>query len=378
VNADRPLRIGLNLLYLVPGVVGGTETYARSLVGALAGLDGEEDYRLYVNEETADAGLFDGLDVEVVPCAVRAASRPARYAYEQLRLPRRLRRDDIDLLHSLGYVGPLVLPCPHVVTIHDLIYVGFRDHMSARRRHALRLFVRATARRAARVITVSESSRRELMDDIGLDRARVTVIHEASRDVDPASLPADPTVVERYGLADRYIVAFSSLSPSKNIASLVDAYAEIASEVVESLVLIGHLPPDSGVRAQIDALGLGNRVTVTGWVPDDDVLPLIGRAALFAFPSLYEGFGLPVLDAQAMGVPVVCSSAASLPEVAGSGALFVDPRSVSDMADGLRRVLADDELRSELVIKGRANVDRFSWHQAAVETQAVYREVATS
>lgn len=368
------MRIGLNLLYLLPGV-GGTQTYAQSLVRSLLDLGTDDELRVYVNRESAGLDLPDHRALTVVTCPIHATSRPRRYLYEQLRFPDLVRREGLDVLHSLGYVGPLRVDVPHVVTVHDLIYVGFRDHMTARRRAALRVFVRGTARRADRVITVSESARGEILADMGLAPERVITIHEAGRPV-PDGWTADPAVPTAYGITGPYVATFSSLSPSKNMPALVDAFARIAPEVDESLVLVGHQPAGSTLAAQVERLGLGERVVVTGYVPDDHVLPLIAGARLFAFPSLYEGFGLPVLDAQSLGVPVACSRIASLPEVAGEGAVYFDPSSVPDMADTLRRGLTDDALRAELVAAGSANVARFSWEQAARQTRAVYQEVA--
>lgn len=359
---------------MIPGVVGGTQTYATSLIRALAASDQTNDYVVYVNRESADLELVDAPNFEIVRCNVRATSRPARYAYEQGVLPLRLRRDRIDVVHSMGYVGPLLSPCPQVVTVHDLIYVGFQDHMGDRRRRMLRLFVRATVRRAAEVITVSENSKNEIVADMHVDPARVTVIHEAGRETrERATGSIDSAgVIARYGLRPPYIAAFGSLNPGKNIARLVDAFGASAHTDTQ-LVLIGHL--DADVRAQTDRSGTAQRVVTTGYVPDADVLPLIGGAAVFAFPSVYEGFGLPVLDAQTMGVPVVCSGVASLPEVAGDGAVFFDPHSVDAITNALDRVLDDAGLRQRLVENGRNNAARFSWSRAAAETLRTYERV---
>jgi glycosyltransferase involved in cell wall biosynthesis len=370
------VRIGCNLLYLLPGIVGGTQTYAVSLIRALAALDDDAEYVVYVNREAAALEIVDDPKVRTVVCDVMGRSRPRRYAFEQLRLPSLARRDGIDLLHSFAYVGPLRAPCPHVVTMHDLIYVGFRDHMPARRRWALRVFARGAGRRADRIITVSEASKSQIVDDMGLTRDRVTVIHEAGRPVPDRSVLHDRSVPAAHGIDGPYVVAFSSLSPSKNIPRLIEAFARVAPATEASLVLIGHVPKDADLQGLIRRAGLAGRVVITGFVPDDHVLPLMAQATVFAMPSVYEGFGLPVLDAQAVGVPVVCSAAASLPEVAGDGALLFDPGSTEEIAAALRRCLSDTTLRDSLVTRGSANLARFSWDRAAEQTRQVYREVA--
>jgi glycosyltransferase involved in cell wall biosynthesis len=365
------MRIGHNLLFMIPGVVGGTQTYALSLIRALAAADERNEYVVYVNRESAGIDITDAPNFRIVQCDVRASSRPKRYAYEQGVLPVKVRRDRIDVLHSMGYVGPLFSPCPHVVTVHDLIYEGYREFMDVRRRRWLRFFVRRSVERATEVVTVSESAKREIVDDIGVDASKVTVVHGAGRDTTNALARSPLEVITRSCIRQPYVAAFGSMNPGKNIGRLVEAFAASRHRDV-TLVVIGHLSPLSGLDADLDRLGLRGRVVTTGFVPDDDVLPLIAGASAFAYPSVYEGFGLPVLDAQEMGVPVICSHAASLPEVAGDGALFFDPYNVGEITAILERVLDDAELRNDLIARGTANVARFSWSRAADETLQVY------
>ncbi len=369
------MRIGLNLLYLLPGVVGGTQTYAASLIGALAALDADNDYVVYLNQESAALELTLPPRTRVVVCPVRAIRRPARYAFEQVALPALLRRDKIDLLHSLGYVGPLLAPCLHVVTIHDLIYRGHQVMMSGGKQKALEFFVKQVARRSDHVITVSENSKREVVADIGIPASKVTVVYSAARPA-AALVPADvraPTLA-RYGITAPYLIAFSSANPVKNIPRLIEAFADACRGLPHQLVLVGHLPPGfepaAEAAANPDLLG---RVLSAGYVPDADIAPLLQGAALFAFPSLFEGFGLPLLDAQQAQVPVISSSAASLPEVAGEGALLFDPLSVEDMAQAIRAVLGDESLRAGLVARGLINARRFSWAKSARQTLGVYQ-----
>ncbi|MEO7557028.1 MAG: glycosyltransferase family 1 protein [Acidimicrobiales bacterium] len=371
------MRIGLNLLYLIPDVVGGTQTYATSLLHALTEIDHDNEYVAFTNREARRLDLGSAINLRVVPCPVPATRRSVRYAYEQLVLPVQARRFDLDVLHSLGYVGPLLAPCPHLVTVHDLIYEGFKESMSAGRQRALRFFVRASARRADRVITVSASSRAAIIGAIDVDPSKVEVIYEAGRSLGgPPDVAAERTVLQTYGIRGPYVAAFGSPSPSKNLPRLVEAFAIAAVDADTVLVLIGHVAETDELRRAISRLGLTDRVVLTGYVPDGHVVPLLRGASLFAFPSLYEGFGLPVLDAQGLGVPVVCSASASLPEVAGPGALFFDPRSVESIAAALRRGLTDEGLRRRLVAAGTANVARFSWTKAARETLAVYEAAA--
>lgn len=375
------MHVGLNLLYLLPGVVGGTETYARALIDELAARSSEgsgDRFTAFVNRESR--GLLDDVaGLDTVVCEVEAVSRPRRYLFEQTRLPGLLRSHGVDVVHSLGYVGPWYPKVPHVVTIHDLIHVGFADHMPTSRRLTLQVAVRGVAKRADRIITVSESSRRQIVADMPAVASKVVVVHEAARPglrpaADAAEVAADRAVLGSYGVADRYVVAFSSKSPSKNVPALVEAMATLA-DLPWQLVLVGHVPDSGEVAAAIARSGVADRIVTTGYVPDDHVAPLLRNAAVFAFPSLYEGFGLPILDAQAVGVPVACSDVASLPEVAGDGAALFDPTDPASMAAALRRLLSDAAVGRDLVEQGRANVSQYSWRRAAEETTAVYRAV---
>ena len=369
------MNIGLNLLYLLPGIVGGTQIYAENLIQALVERDKVNQYTLFLNEESAHLPISNAPNVERVDCPVRAVSRSRRYAFEQFRLPMEVRRRKIDLLHSLGYVGPWACPCPQIVTIHDVNFVAFGSHMPASRRRALHTMTQQTARRCRRVIAVSHNSKREIVRHLQIREDKICVTQEAARPFEPVTEAHSAEVRKKYGLDGCYITAFNSLSPHKNMERLVDAFSRIAGSIPHSLVLIGHMPPGSALAQQIARHGLQDRVILTGYIPDADIPALIGEASLFVFPSLYEGFGLPVLEAQALGVPVACSTAASLPEVAGEGAEFFDPHDTQSIADSIGRLLSDEARRRAIALAGQANEARFSWTRTAEETLAVYRRI---
>jgi glycosyltransferase involved in cell wall biosynthesis len=357
--------IGLNLLYLLQGVNGGTESYARGLVDGLGRAGTGHEFVVYLNRSAADWPLPEAANFRQAVCAVDGASRGARYAYEQMMLPLRLRRDGVDLVHSLGYVGPLLVACPSVVTIHDLNYRAFP--MSALRRSMLSFFVRQSALRADRIIAVSEFTRRELSGEVPEAANRISVVYEAAsqREIPPAPLdggclgPSPPRP---------YAVAFSSRSPHKNILRLADAFrrARARSRLPHRLVVIGRLP---------DGARLGDDVISVGFQPDSVVARLLAGAEFLAFPSTYEGFGLPLLEAMEAGLPVLCSSAGSLPEIAADAALIFDPYSVDEMEAAITRMATDAKLVLELRARAKRNLERFSWDKAARETLAVYEQL---
>lgn len=370
------MKIALNLLYLIPGVVGGTETYARALITALGRLDEDHEYTVFVNRESADLDVTPNASFRRVVCPVIAMQRAYRYGWEQLALPIQLHRLDPDLVHSLGYVGPIASGKPQVVSVHDVNYLGHSGRRTPVGRRAFQFFVEKSVKKASHVITISNFSRGEIMRHLGVPPEKVSVVYCAARE--QALAPPAGSAQQSEAALDipqPFMIAFSSLSAHKNIARLIAAFAQISSEVPHSLVLIGHMPEKSAaIKAELQRAG-DDRIHFTGFIPDEEVDALMKRASLFAFPSLYEGFGLPILDAQEAGVPIACSNVAALPEVAGEGAILFDPLSVDDMAEKLKRALLDVDLRQSLTRKGRENAAHFSWDKAARETVDIYRKV---
>jgi glycosyltransferase involved in cell wall biosynthesis len=349
------------LLYLLPGVVGGTETYAQGLCGGLSKIAApDERFVVFVNREAAAWPVPTGF--QRIVCPVAATNRAARYAFEQLRLPGLARGHRVDLLHSPGYVGPLRAPMPTVVTVPDLNYLALRDSIPLIRRLALTFFVSRSARAADHVLTISEFGRRELLREYGLAPDRVTATPLAASHEKPAATARPP-------VEPGYIVAFSSRSPHKNIPRLIEGLrlARARSGVRQRLVIVGHRPP--GRPAGEDW------VDYRGFVGSAQRDAIVAGADLLAFPSLYEGFGLPILEAMALGVPVVASNRSSNPEVAGDAALYFDPESVDDIAEKLTLVAGDPDLRGALAQAGIRNAARFSWSKTASLTLDVYRRV---
>ena len=372
---EEVLHIGLNLLFIIPGQNGGTQVYSESLINALAALDQKDTFTVFVSEEGRTLELPAQPNFHKVACPVHAARREARYAYEQIAFPRLLRRYNLDLLHSLGYVCPLRAPCPSLVTIHDLNYLAIQDSMPRGKRLFLGWFVAQSAQRADHILTVSQFSKKEIEHHLHVPDAKITVTHEGPRA--PAARPSESwkDLATQYQMSQPYLIAFGSLSSHKNMDRLIRAFARIHTQVPHTLLLAGHMTPGARLQAEIAALGISDRIKITGYIPDAHVMPLLEHADLFVFPSRYEGFGLPVLEAQTAGVAVACSTAASLPEVAGDGAAFFDPASTEEMGRVILDCLRDPARRAALIEKGRANVARFSWARTAAETLGCYEKL---
>lgn len=358
------MRIALNLLCLIPGEVGGTSTYAKGLCEGLAKCIQNDEVFLYLNESARDLPLPNDARFHKVICEISGRHRFVRYCYEQLVLPLRLRRDRIDVVHSLGNVSPLLAPCSSVVTISDLYFKRFAKNISFARWAALRFFVPSSVRRCDQIITVSEFSRSELSGEYPWAKDKIEVIHLATGFISglPEHVPGENAI----RVSTPYFVAFSSKSPHKNLERLIEAYAELRDrkEIAHTLVIVGNhwqTPP------------VLQGVVFTGYLPQAEARLILGGATFLVFPSLYEGFGLPVLEAMAMGIPVTCSTAGSLPEVAGEAALYFAPTSLPEIQDALARMSLDPVLRDTLKANGYENLTRFSWQQTAEKTYRVLK-----
>ena len=364
------MRVGINLLYLLPKIVGGTETYASGLLRGLAKEGAAHEYVVFVNKESAEWPMPEEKNITRVICPVSASNRARRYFYEQINLPRLLKKHRIDMIHSLGYVGPLRPPCPAIVTVPDLNYLVIGHTMPVFKRSILKFFSTRAAKRADAVITISNFSKNAICESgqISLDKVFVTLLGPRF-DPDDRTDYAEEDIRRNYGIAAPYLAAFGGRALHKNISRLLRVFKELKKNFSCKLIIIGHL------SANVDVVNLLDGVIMTGYVPAEHILPLLKGAEVFILPSLYEGFGLPVLEAQQAGVPVVCSNAGSLPEVAGEGALFFDPYSIEDMEEKLTRVLGDKDLKETLRQKGLSNLKRFSWEKTALDTLAVYNWV---
>lgn len=364
------MRIGLNLLYLIPNIVGGTEEYAAGLLAGLAGLKTAHEFVVFVNEEGADWPIPSGKGFTRVVCPVRALNRGKRYFYEQAHLPRQLAKYKLDLIHSLGYVGPIFLPCPGVVTVPDVNFWAIGHTMPSYKRLTLNFFSTQSIKRAAAVVTISDFSKKSIVSLGIAEPAKIQVTPLGPRGAQPELTQKNIVEIQhRYGLVDKYWAAFGGSAIHKNISRLLQAYARLGQSMRRKLLLLGHLPPD------VKTSDLTDGVVATGYVPAEHVLPLLAGAEMFILPSLYEGFGLPVLEAQQVGVPVVCSSAGSLPEVAGDAAVYFQPESIDDMCEKIAIVAQDSVLRNQLRQKGVLNLQRFSWEKTAIATLSVYEGV---
>jgi glycosyltransferase involved in cell wall biosynthesis len=350
----------------------GLETYARELTRALLEEEGDLRVTAFVNREASTDAAWPDL-VPTVTVPVYGRRRAAWVRAEQLRLPILAQRAGVDVLHSLASTAPTWGSFTRVVTIHDVIY---RIHPDAHgwRSLALRALIPLAARRSHRVIVPSRSSERDLVRLLKVPQEKIDVVPNGIGAAPAERWPREVEVRRRYDLGSRPILLTVSLRrPNKNLARLLDALALIPSERRPVLVLAGHATPhEQTLRQHAARVSVGSDTRFLPWVPAEELEGLYRAATAFVFPSLYEGFGLPVLEAMTRGVPVACSNRGALSEVADDAALTFDPERPREIAAAIERLLADPGERGRLSRAGEMNAARFSWAETARGTLATY------
>jgi glycosyltransferase involved in cell wall biosynthesis len=299
---------------------------------------------------------------------------PARILWEQVVQPWAVRQAGADLLHGPAFVGPLASDCPFLITVHDLSFLFYPQGFRLVNRSYLQLLTRLSARRARRIIAVSDSTKRDLVKHYGLLPAKVDVVHNGV-DANFRPLPADGVAAfrTRAGLPDRFILFVGTLEPRKNVTGLIEAYARLPEGRPPLMLVGGKGWLYDAIFARVEALDLSDEVRFVGYVPAEDLPWWYNAAELFVYPSLYEGFGLPPLEAMACGTAVISSTASSLPEVVGEAGLLVDPAEPAALAMAMEQVLTDRELQGTMKAAGLARAQGFSWEETARRTVESYR-----
>ena len=357
--------------------LGGNETYAANLIEALARIDRVNDYTLYVT--TAEA--IDRYSRRWPNFSVRATRPHTPLIRIPLTLSAELRKNPVDVLH-VQFTAPPFCPCPVVVSVHDLSFEHLPQTFHRRSRTQLRLTVRHSVRRAARVLTLSEHTRNDVIETYGIERSGVEVIPiAASPNFRPVSDDKElQRVRHTYRIESDYILSVGSIQPRKNLVRLVRAYSllrdKVGADKLPKLVFVGKRAwlYDETLRA-LEEAALGDSVVLTGYVPESDLPALYSGSTCFVYPSFFEGFGLPPLEAMQCGAPVVIGNRTSLPEVAGDAAIAVDPFDVQAIAGAIEELINKPALREGLRVKGLARAKQFNWDETARRTLQVYEQV---
>lgn len=384
----QPLRVAINAHLVSFGQTyrnAGVSRYTYTLLEGLSRTTGDQHYTVFINRaeaQSASAGPLTAnghLDLVPGPWSTKRPER--RIMFEQTTLPQELKHRHIDVFHSPVNVLPLRLPCASVVTILDLAFLAYPQYFRPARRIYQRTFTARSARQATLIVTIAEATKRELVARFHTPEERVRVIYPAidadyQPERDPERLAAFRS---RHQLPDRYILFLGTLEPRKNVGTLIEAYGRLRArdERVPPLVLAGAKGwYYESLFERVRALGLERHITFAGYVSRDEQPMWYAGADLFVYPSVYEGFGLPIAEALACGTPTITSNVSTMPEAGGPVAIQVDPSDSEELAHAMRRVLADPTARERALIEGPRWTRRFSAERMVADYVSVYREAA--
>jgi len=352
--------------------INGLGNYIKNLIWGLSRIDPGNEYILFATSDSFChlEGLTKKFDIEFVP-----DNAALRRTWEQTVLPWRLNQRRIDVFHGTAFIAPLVKTCAHVISVHDMTFrLEPKRHLFHSQVY-LRAMMPTLIRNSDRIIAVSESAKKDILDFVPIDDQKISVIHHG---VQERFAPVKEEerlarIRSKYRLPEDFILYLGVIEPRKNLEGLVEAY--IGQNLAEriNLVLAGGLGWDySSLLVKITNCKVKEAIHMPGYIDEADLPALYSAARVFVYPSFYEGFGLPVLEAMACGTPVITSSVSSLPEVAGDAAILVDPNNVNALAATLQRVVTDRELREELSLRGLKRVKHFTWDETARKTLDVY------
>ncbi|OGW46928.1 MAG: hypothetical protein A2Y66_08420 [Nitrospirae bacterium RBG_13_41_22] len=375
------MQIGINA-QLLSKADAGVANYAKNLIKGLINIDGQNNYSIFGNPVYLDWVVAPNAVIVTTNTLIHGS--PRRILWEQFILPFKVGNRHLDIMHYPDHTAPLFCKvCPITITVHDLAFLSFPKTFGRVRRIYKSLSIFRSAAMADRVIVVSEATKKECLRFLNIPEERISVIyngvHREFGPIEDEERLEDVKTI--YGLSDKVILYVGTLEPRKNILNLVNAFYNLKKKerISHQLVLAGGKGwLYKEVFEMVEQLGMADDVKFTEYVPKDVLSILYNIAEIFVYPSIYEGFGLPPLEAMACGCPVVVSNVASLPEVCGDAAYYVDPYSVESIAEGIYKVLTDEGLRQGLIQKGLERANLFSWEKSAKEHIKVFEEVLNS
>ena len=380
------MRIGINALGMSPGQMGGVEVYIRNLIVNLGRIDLDNEYLVFVsrhNQSVFESGLPPNVRLVVIapPPPASPVTRALRYwGWLPSPLANQLERSGVDVIHYPdSIINPPGIALSCVLSSHDIQHEYFPHHFPLKTRLLRKLTYGPSARKARRIITDSQFTRETLVEKFGVPAGKITPIHwgvDAAFRPD-ASLAEDQRVRHQYHLPRVFAFYPANTWPHKNHPRLVQAISLLQKKYRSACKLVLCGQPGWGhdaLLAALKAYDLQRDVLILGYVPAADLPALYRAASLLVYPSLFEGFGFPLVEAMSCGCPIVCSNVTSLPELAGDAAVLVNPYDVEGLADAMWRMLSDRDLRADLVARGLARAGHFSWEQAARQTIQVYRQ----
>lgn len=371
-------RIGIDF-HVASGIYQGVRTYLTNLTEAMLKIKDDLAYFIYA-KNPKELSYWKTYNANVTLKKLPSAS--GRFSF-LIKFPFCAIRDHLSLFHS-QYVLPPLIPCKSVLTIHDILFESHPEFFPGLHRNLLGFFVPISAKRANRIISVSEFTKREIIKYYRVPEEKITVIHEGASDKFALIRDKDLifSVLKRYGIKKKYILFVGRIEPRKNIIGLLKAFDYIKNKGMKDicLVIVGNqdrIFKERELFNRIKDMELSSDIVFTGGVSEDDFPVLYNGAEVLVYPAFAEGFGLPVLEAMACGTPVITSNTTSLPEVTGDAAILINPNSFEEIGESLEKLLNNQLLRKELSEKGLKRAKKFSWTEAAKKTIEVYKEVLT-
>lgn len=379
------MRIGIDILSNVPNQLSGATTYLVNLIRNLAKIDTENQYFIFAVSDNAAKIAVKQDNFTYITCKIPNQYREIRIAWEQVILPLQVMRYKIEVMHFPGGTMPLAVPCKSVLTIHDLssfyYTANMPSYMPKRRLFYLNNLIKYSCRKADYIITDSSFSRKEILTHLKVSPNRIAVVYLASSPMyeEAVDLSSADQILRDYGINGEYILYVGTGHKHKNLDRLVEAFTKLKCKqgIPHKLVWAGRQGSGyNDLMNTIKSLGMEEEVIYIGYVPNQHLALLYRTASLLVFPSLYEGFGLPLLEAMTYGVPIASSTAGSLPEVAGDAVVYFHPCDIDEMAEVIFNTLKNKELRKKLINKGFERIKRFSWENTARNTLEVFKKVA--
>lgn len=364
------MRIGLDARTL-QGRFTGDSTYWRGLIEGLAHADTPHEFIVYLDSRMPEPDLIESDNMRIHPL-----SAPTGRLWSAWAFPRALKADSADLAH-VQYTIPPSMPCPVVTTIHDVSFKRHPEFFSVKDRMILDAGVKRASVCAARIIAVSEYTKQEICELYGIPAEKISVIYSGA---DAQYKPVNPKFAyrlarDKYGISKAFILTVGVIQPRKNLPRLLEGFSRFRADghIGHKLVIVGKYGwKESALEKKISEMNLGDDVILTGYVPYEDLPALYSAADVFVYPSVYEGFGLPVLEAMACGTPVVTGNLSSLPEVVGEAGLMVDPHDPNAFAEAMAKVLFDGDLHTDLSERSLSRAAKFTWENTARDTLSVY------
>lgn len=365
----------------IPKQITGVGEYARCLLKSLTEFDRENHYWLFIKEDQCEQYNPGRENFHIVPQSRILHNRMIRLLWEQTALPLHLLRRKIELLHSIHYTTPWIAPCKRVITFHDMTFYLFPEKHTWIKRLFFQSIIPVSIKKANHIFADSKNTKADIIKILDISPAKIDVVYlAADSNYRPFNIESlDLNLKKKYGIRFPYILYVGTLEPRKNVSRLIQAYHRLSTEtsLEHQLVIAGKKGwAYKGIFDMVGSLDqrTQEKIIFTGYVPEDDLPSLYNAADLFVYPSLYEGFGIPPLEAMACGIPVIASNISSIPEVVGDAGILVDPRDTQAIFEAMQEVLKNRELRAELKRKGIQAAKTFSREKMAQEILAVYKK----